>query len=256
MSSRKRVIITGASAGIGRALALEYARRGVRLVLAARRAELLDEVRRDATALGSEVRTVAIDVTEPNASRRILAVADEAYGGVDTVIMNAGIGFPAFVDSFSADETEHVMQVNYVSAVRMIEAVLPRMRAADAGQIVAITSLASFRGMPGSGAYNASKAALTVLMESIRTELRTTGVTVTTIFPGFIRTAMTDQNEFRMPFLMEVDVAARRIVRAIERGATDYRFPTSLSALVRVSTYLPNRLYDWIVRRGRTAASR
>lgn len=247
----RRIIITGASAGLGRALAREFATRGARLVLAARRGDLLEEVADEVRDRGGEARTIAVDVTLGDAARRIVAAADDAYGGVDVVVMNAGIGFPAFVDTFSADETERVMAVNYTSAVRMIEAVLPRMLASNSGQLVAITSLASFRGMPGSGAYNASKAALTILMESIRTELRPTGITVTTIFPGFVRTAMTDRNEFHMPWMLEPDDAARRMVRAIERRRADVRFPLPLAALVRISTYAPNRLYDWFVARGR-----
>jgi short-subunit dehydrogenase len=247
----KRIIITGASSGIGRAVALEYARRGARLLLAARREDALRETAAAVNANGGEAHVISVDVTDRDAARRIVALADEKLGGIDTVIMNAGVGSPTFADDFAADEIEQVMEVNFTSAVRMIEAVLPRMRAANAGQIVAVTSLASFRGMPGSSAYNASKGALTILMESLRTELRPTGVTITTVLPGFVRTAMTDQNEFHMPFMLEVDDAARRMVDAIERGAVDVRFPRILSTLVRISTYLPNRLYDWIVRRGR-----
>lgn len=249
----KRVIITGASAGIGRAMALEYAHRGARLVLAARRATELDETADAVRALGAEARTIALDVTEHDAADRLVALADEAYGGLDTVIMNAGIGFPTFAESFIAAEAERVMAVNYVSALRIIEAVLPRMLAARSGQLVAVTSLASFRGMPGSGAYNASKAALTIMMESLRTELRSSGVTITTLMPGFVRTAMTDKNEFRMPWLLEPDDAARRAVSAIERGRTDIRFPLPIALAVRLSTYAPNILYDWLVSRGRAA---
>jgi short-subunit dehydrogenase len=255
-SEAKRIIITGASSGIGRAISLEYALRGARLVLAARRADALDVVVREARARGAVAHAVALDVTDPKAPSRLLAAADEAFGGVDTVIMNAGIGYPAFAASLRAEQTGQVTRVNYLSAVAMISAVLPRMLAAKRGQIVAISSLAAFRGMPGSGAYSASKAALTVLMESLRTELRSSGVVVTTIFPGFVRTPMTDRNEFRMPFLLEPDVAARRIVAAIEKGRTDYRFPRRLSLLVRLSALAPNWLHDRVVSRGRRMLAR
>ena len=251
-STGKRVIITGASAGIGRALAIEYARRRTRLILVARRADLLREVANEARSHGADARAVAVDVTAPGASATIVSEASAAFDGVDTVILNAGVGGPMFADAFNAEEAERVMLVNYSSAVRLIEAVLPSMIASNSGQIVAITSLASFRGMPGSAPYNASKAALSILMESLRTELRSSGVVITTVYPGFVRTAMTDQNEFHMPFLLESDDAARRIARGIERGRVDVRFPFPLAALVRLSTYAPNRLYDWFVSRGRS----
>lgn len=250
-TQQKRIIITGASAGIGRAIALEYARRGASLVLVARRASELDEVAAEARALGAAAHTVVTDVTDAGAAAQILERADEAYGGVDVVILNAGVGFPTFAQSFSAEEVEQVMAVNYVSAVRMIEVVLPRMLDAGKGHLVAVTSLASFRGMPGSGAYNASKAALTILMESLRTDLRSSGVAITTVFPGFVRTAMTDRNEFHMPFMIEADDAARRIVGGIERGRSDIRFPFPLTALARLSVAIPNALYDWFIARGR-----
>jgi len=247
----KRIIITGASAGIGRAIALEYARRGARLVLAARREAELEATAQAARAIGADARIIAVDVTDEDAASRIVALADSAFGGFDTVIMNAGIGFPTFAATFRAGDAERVMAVNYSSAVRMIEVALPRMLDARSGQLVAITSLASFRGMPGSGAYNASKAALTVMMESLRTELRSSGVTITTVFPGFVRTAMTDKNEFHMPLMIEADDAARRTVAAIERGSVDIRYPRLLSLLTRLGTYAPNRVYDWVVARGR-----
>jgi short-subunit dehydrogenase len=112
------------------------------------------------------------------------------------------------------------------------------------GRIVAVSSLAAYRGMPGSGAYNASKAALTTLMESLRAELHGSGVTLTTVAPGFIRTEMTEKNEFFMPFLMEPEEAARRIVRAIDRGSSEYRFPIGTSLLVRLIQLIPNAIYD------------
>lgn len=251
MTGEKRIILTGASSGLGAALAREYAKSGARMILVARRNDLLDKVASEARTLGADAHAFAIDVTATDASKLILARADELLGGVDIVIMNAGLGFPMFASELDADATERVMDVNFMSAVRMIEAVLPRMLASGCGQLVAVSSLASFRGMPGSGPYNASKSALTVFMESIRTELRTSGVRVTTILPGFVRTEMTDKNEFRMPWILEPDDAAQRIVRAIERGRSDYRFPFVISFLIRLSTYAPNWLHDRVVEFGR-----
>jgi short-subunit dehydrogenase len=251
MRSDQRIILTGASDGIGRALALEYGKRGARLVLVARRGELLEELARQIGASGGIALALAADVAEQGVSERALALAETHFGGLDMVIMNAGRGGPMFAESFDADEAELVMTINYVSVVRMIGAILPGMLARRRGQIIAIGSLAAYRGMPGSGPYNASKAAVTILMEGLRTELRGSGVDLTTIAPGFVRTAMTGQNEFAMPLLMEPMEAARRIVRAIDARRSEYRFPLPTSLAIRILQLLPNVIYDRLVRWGR-----
>ena len=241
---RQRIILTGASSGIGRALAIEYGSRGASLVLVARREDRLREVAGAVESAGGRAEILVDDVTAPGNSERALALAGESFGGVDVVIMNAALGSPSFARGFDAAEAERLMEVNYYSVVRMISAALPRMLAEKRGQLVAVSSLAAYRGMPGSGAYNASKAAVTVLMESLRTELRGTGISLTTIAPGFVRSEMTAENEFTMPFLMDADSAARRIARAIDRRTSEYRFPLPTSLLVRAGQMLPNWLYD------------
>jgi short-subunit dehydrogenase len=251
MNNEQRIILTGASDGIGRALARAYGNRRARLVLVARRAEVLEQVARDVKASGGDALTLAVDVAKPGASEQALSLAERHFGGLDMVILNAGRGGPMFVDGFDVDEVERVMTINYNAIVRMIGAVLPGMLARRRGQIVAIGSLAAYRGMPGSGHYNASKAAVTILMEGLRTELRGSGVDLTTIAPGFVRTAMTAQNEFAMPWLMDPETAARRIVVAIDRRRSEYRFPLPASLAVRLLQLLPNILFDGFIRWGR-----
>lgn len=252
MKQTNRIIITGASDGIGRALALHYARRGAQLVLVARRVERLAAVAEQVRALGADAEVLAADVALPGTAQRITAAATTAFGGFDTVIMNAGRGGPMFVDAFDVEEGERVTAVNYLAVMRMLGAVLPEMRARGSGTIVAVSSLAGYRGMPGSGAYNASKAAVRVLMESVRTELRGSGINVVTIVPGFVRTAMTATNEFVMPFLMEPEQAARRIARAIDARRSEYRFPLGTSLAIRFLQLLPNGVYDRLIRWGRS----
>ncbi len=253
---QERIILTGASAGIGRALALAYAQRGARLLLVARRENLLHELAGEIRKLGGTAEILAADVADPGSADTAVALACERFGGVDMVLMNAGRGGPMFVDAFDAEEAEQVMRVNYFSIVRMVGAILPAMLTEQRGRIVAVSSLAAYRGMPGSGAYNASKAAVTIFMESIRTELRQRGIDVITIAPGFIRTDMTARNEFEMPFLMEADEAAERIVRAIDRRSSLYRFPLPTSLAVRVLSWLPNSIFDRLVHWGRSTALR
>jgi short-subunit dehydrogenase len=250
----QRVILTGASSGIGRALAIEYARRRARVLLVARRRELLATLADEMRAQGGHPEVLVADVADEGVSERAVAIALDRFGGIDAVVLNAGRGGPMFADDFRAAEVERVMEVNYFSIVRMIAAVLPVMQSVGRGQIVAISSLAAYRGMPGSGAYNASKAAVTVMMESLRTELRGSGIDITTIAPGFVRSEMTDQNEFAMPFRLEADAAARRIVRAIDARRSLYRFPLPTSLAIRLLGLLPNGIYDRLVRWGRSRA--
>jgi short-subunit dehydrogenase len=216
----KVVLITGASSGIGRALASELGRRGARLALTARR--------------GEELLKVADEVERVR----------ERWGRVDVLVANAGMSSTTAATRLDAGEVGDVITVNVIGVVNSVAAVLPSMLERGAGHLVAISSLASFRGMPKSGAYSASKAAVSTFFESLRVDLSKSGIDVTVIHPGFIRTPMTANRKKKLPFLLEVDDAACRIVRAVERRARTYAFPWQLASLVRVIKHLPGRLYD------------
>ncbi len=256
LPSSERIILTGASAGLGRAMALLYARRGAAMVLTARRGDLLDTLAAEVRSLGGRAVTVQGDVTDPALPARLVETALREFGGWDTVILNAGVSEPLWAREFDLERVERAIEVNYLSIARAIGALLPGMLREGRGKIVAVSSLAGYRGMPGSGAYNASKAAVTTLMESLRAETRGSGVEMITIAPGFVRTAMTDKNEFSMPFLMEPEEAARRMVDAIDRGRSEYRFPIGTSLAVRFLQILPNAIYDRLVSWGRTRGAR
>jgi short-subunit dehydrogenase len=163
---------------------------------------------------------------------------------VDRLVANAGVGDSTPARNFQAETVAKVMAVNYLGAVYCIEQVLPDMLEGKSGHIVGVSSLASYIGLPGSGAYCASKAALSSLLTALRVDLRNKGVAVTTICPGFIRTPMTDRNKFPMPFLMELDKAANLMHRAIQRRVAEYSFPWGLSAPVRMARWLPPAIYD------------
>ena len=239
-------VITGASSGIGAAIAERFAAAGDTVVLMARRVEALNEVAARVTELGGRPLVIPVDVTR---KADVLHAFQKVYrdlSSVDRLIINAGIGDPTRAHNFSADQFQRVIDVNLQGPANCLEAVLPEMIKRGAGQIVGIGSLAGYRGLPGSGAYCASKAGLAVLLESLRLELRHVGVTVTLICPGFIRTPLTDKNLFSMPFLMDLDVAATRIYTAIMRKSSEYSFPWQLAWIVRLARYLPNWLYDRI----------
>ena len=238
------ILVTGASSGIGRALAVELGRRGARLGLTARRAEELLRVAEEAEKGGGEALALPGDVRDPEAVAEAARRVRERWGRVDVLIANAGMSTTTAGTRLDAREATDVISINVLGVVNSVAAVLPDMLERREGHLVAISSLASFRGMPKSGAYSASKAAVSTFFESLRVDLRQSGVAVTVIHPGFIRTPMTAGRKKKLPFLLEPEDAACRIIRAVERRARTYAFPWQLASLVRVIRHIPGRLYD------------
>lgn len=238
------VLITGASSGIGRALALELGKRGARLGLTARRAEELSKVAEEVSRAGGQALALPADVRSTEEINLVAERVREKWGRVDVLIANAGMSTTTAGTHLDASEAGDVITVNVIGVVNSVAAVLPDMVKRGDGHLVAISSLASYRGLPKSGAYSASKAAVSTFFESLRVDLRRNGVAVTTIHPGFIRTPMTANRKKKLPFLLEVDDAACRIIKAVERRARTYAFPWQLASLVRVIRHMPGSLYD------------
>jgi short-subunit dehydrogenase len=238
------VLITGASSGIGRALALELGKRGARLGLTARRAEELSKVAEEVSRAGGQALALPADVRRAEEINKVAERVREKWGRVDVLIANAGMSTTTAGTHLDASEAGDVITVNVIGVVNSVAAVLPDMVKRGDGHLVAISSLASYRGLPKSGAYSASKAAVSTFFESLRVDLRRNGVAVTTIHPGFIRTPMTANRKKKLPFLLEADDAACRIIKAVERRARTYAFPWQLASLVRVIRHMPGSLYD------------
>ena len=247
--TNKVVFITGASSGIGKGVALEIAARGAPLGLLARREELLNEIVDEARAKGVKAIAVAADVRDAKAVRGAADRVREELGPIDMLIANAGIGTTDHALRLTPEHAANVININVLGAINSVAAVLPEMVERKRGRLVAISSLAAYRGLAKSAAYCASKAALSSYFESLRIDLRDSGVGVTIIHPGFIKTPLTSGREAKMPYLMELDDGVRKIVSAIEREKKSYAFPWQLATIVRAGMIMPVAMYDWIAAR-------
>jgi NADP-dependent 3-hydroxy acid dehydrogenase YdfG len=237
------VFITGASSGLGRGLALHYARAGSTVHAAARRTAQLEALKAEAPP-GSIV-PVELDVSNIDALDAAIGRAEAASGGaLDLVIANAGIGGPTPASHIDFRDVERMLHLNVTAACVTIARALPAMVGRGRGQVVAISSIAGYRGLPGHGAYCASKAALSTFMESVRVDLRGTGVRATTIAPGFVKTELTAKATNPMPFLMELDDAVRVMARAIDRGQPRLAYPWPSAWVLRAVSRLPGIAWE------------
>ena len=247
--ANKVVLITGASSGIGRGLALAIANRGAKIGLMARRAETLNEIATEIQSKGGTAAVLPADVQDDKSVQAAVEKLNELHGAVDILIANAGIGATTDAAVLEPGAVANVINVNVIGAVNSVSAVIPQMVERGQGQLVAISSLAAYRGLPKSAAYCASKAALSAFFESLRIDLEPKGITVTIIHPGFIKTPLTAGREAKMPFLMELDDAVAKIMGAIEKRKKSYAFPWQLATIVRAGMIMPISLYDFISKR-------
>ncbi len=240
-------LVTGASSGLGQALAEALAGRGWRVGLVARRDAMLESVAVGIRDRGGEALVLPCDVRD---RAQVFAAADACRAGlgpIDLLVANAGMsGSTHFRQPGFHAGVEEILSVNFLGAVYALDAVLPEMLDRGAGHVVAMGSLAGYRGLPLSAAYSASKAAMANFFESLRLDLRGTGVDVTLLRPGYVRTPLTDQNDHRMPWLVDLDDATARMMAAIERRDRSYQFPWPLARAAWLAQLLPDRLYDYI----------
>ena len=241
--------ITGASSGLGAEMARQLARQGFRVGLTARRAVELGRVAEEIQAEGGIACVAPADAGDPEGTRVALARIARQIGPVDLLIANAGLGLGTPARTFSADDFGRMVRVNITGAAVAIEAVLPSMIDRRRGQIVGISSLAGYRGLPGSAGYSATKAGLSALLEGLRPELARLGVAVTVVHPGYVRTPMTERATHAQPFLMDAEPAVRRILRGVARKQTRVDFPWPMVTLLRLLRLMPDTIYDTLTAR-------
>jgi len=246
----KCVIITGASSGIGWALAEHLATRGVKLGLLARRAALLDELAAKLRDDGAVVGVATADVGNPAHTRAAIRRLEQTLGPCDVLIANAGIHRYTPGHEFDIANANAVITTNVQGVINAVGAVLPDMVARRKGHVVGVASIAGMLGLPEVGAYSASKAAVLRLMESLRVDLARHGVKVTTICPGFVDTPMIHGHRRKLLlFVLQPPEAARQIARAIERGRAEYWFPWPMWLIARLARALPLGVYRWMAAR-------
>ena len=238
-------IVTGASSGIGRELVRELLRQGWKVGAVARREDRLQSLRTEVEPWADCLAFVVADVTDRPRLGQAFAQLEAQLGPTDLLIANAGIGGTTEIAPTNLAETEQLIRVNFLGVVYSIDAVVDGMVARGKGQIAAISSLAAFRGLPGSAAYCATKAAVNTYLEGLRIPLARHGIRVTTICPGFVESEMTAQLPRRPPMMLKADDAARRIVKAIRQNKKVYCFPWLTTRLVRLATRMP----DWLLQR-------
>jgi short-subunit dehydrogenase len=239
------VVVTGASSGIGWSLAKELVREGAKVGVLARRRDKLDALAAEIRKTGGTVAVATADVAERAPTIAALHALAAELGPLDLVVANAGLGLPTLLEPLNVVDVENMIRINLLGVVYTMEAVLPEMLRRGRGHLAAVSSLAAYKGLPGESAYCASKAGVNAYREGLRIQLRDRGITVTTICPGFVQTPMTEMNRFHMPWLLDADTAARKIVRALSRRKKVYNFPWQMMVVMRATRWLP----DWLVAR-------
>ena len=232
----KRYWLVGASEGLGAALAHKMSAAGVHLILSARSEDKLNAL---AASLPGKSEVVAVDVSDTESVKAAAA----AVGDIDGIVQIAGVYWPFGAKNWDADQAIAMADINFTGAMRLMGAVVPKFVERDAGHIVLTGSLSGFRGLPGAAAYTSSKAGVMTLAESLYADLHKTNVRVQLVNPGFVKTRLTDKNDFSMPFIMEPEDAAREFFEHMNTDAFKRSFPTLFSWVFRGSQFLPDWLY-------------
>ncbi len=241
------IFITGASSGIGKAVATEFISKGHNVFLASRNTDKLKQICDDLNSkYAASASFFKCDVTIKTEIKDAIDNAIENMGNIDIALLNSGVGGKYFFKKPVAKDFRFVMDTNFYSVIDCLEFLVPIMQTQGKGHISVVSSMADARGFASSAPYGASKAALSIAMESARTELKPLGITLSTVRPGFVKSEMTDKNNFKMPFLMETEKAARIITNGILKNKRQIYFPWQMRYITNLLRFLPDSLFDKI----------
>ena len=247
MTEKKIIWITGASSGIGKALAIKFAEKGWTVAASARRESLLQELNK----INQNIYSFPLDVTEIENCKLVANKIIEKFGGIDICVFGTGMHDPKSEKRFNLNKIREIMEVNYFGTMNSINSIYEYFSEKKNGQISIISSVAGYRGLPAAGAYCASKAALTSYAESLNFDMKMKNVKVSLISPGFIKTPMTDQNDFPMPMIKSPEFAANEIFKGLtEKKSFEIHFPKAFTYFLKFLQILPSSIYFKLVSKG------
>jgi short-subunit dehydrogenase len=245
--NNKTVLLTGASSGIGYSLAKLLPKENCSIALLSRRKNILDDLVNEIKIIGAQVRAYKCDVGSVQEVQDTFERVRKDFGKIDIAILNAGASSRVDVSKYSSSTAKEIFEANTFGIINCVEQLLPDFMKRNEGVIIGVSSLAESRGFPKSGFYNASKAAATLLLESLRIELKPYNIKVVIVKPGFVKTPMTDKNEFHMPFLMDADKAAKIILNGIKKEKKIIQFPFTTVIGSKIVKFMPDWLFDFLM---------
>ena len=241
--NQKKIWVTGASTGIGKAVAEKFSKEGWKVAISARREELLKDIAKD-----NNIFAYPLDVTNENKVDEIFKKILEDFKSIDFCIFNAGTYDPKLEKEINPEQIRKTMEVNFFGVVNCVKSVEKYFKNKKNGHISIVSSIAGYRGLPNSSGYGPSKAALSNLTESLYFDFKKYNIKISLISPGFIKTPMTDKNKFRMPFIKSPEFAAEKIYNGlVKSNAFEITFPKQLTTLFKFFKVLPNRIYLFLI---------
>ena len=245
IENQKKIWITGASSGIGKALALKFAKENWQVAISARRKELLDQIAED-----KNISSFPLDVTDDSKVQEVVSNILEEFKGIDLCVFCSGAYDPKLEQEINKNQIRKIMDINFFGVLNCIKAVEDYFKNKKKGQISIVSSVAAYRGLPNSSGYGPSKAALTNLTESLYFDFKKHNIRISLISPGFIKTSLTNQNTFNMPFIKTTEFAADKMYNGLTKGsAFEIHFPKELTLILKILRILPYRIYLFLVNR-------